>query len=498
MLRRIVFLLLAVLLTAGLLTGCGANKDSEPETKKEAVALQTRLAVMQDGKWGYVDETGKFIIEPKFQCAQSFSNTGFAWVTLGGKVGCINQNGDFVVQPQYDGVITEMDHCDFVQIMRDGKVGIGSKNGVVVVEPKYTSIKKSMNEYGWIMVLSDDGTGGTYTGYLNSEGKEVIPPKYYTTSMCLQATEFVHMSTKLCENHENCIWFDANGNILGPVRGALGELASNGLAYAQDGEKYGYVDKKLNFIIAPQFENAGDFAENGLAPVKSNGKWGYIDAKGSFVIQPRFDEAKAFNEKGVASVCMGNKWGVINEKGEYVVEPWLDSIKIPGVIEVNKKYGFIDASGNILLQPQENKLQLDKKIDGVDIRRTRASDQIWIGSSDGNLNMTLQCEDIYVLAKDRIAILVEGKWGVVDFKGTYVLQPAYDDISCLAGDIFAVETNGKWGFVDSQGNYILHPRFDAVGKVNAQGYAPVKNGDLWGYVDSCGKVVIEPRFEDCI
>jgi hypothetical protein len=52
--------------------------------------------VKKGGKYGFVDKTGKFIIEPPYQEAQIFSE-GLAAVRLNGKVGY--KAGKFVIPP---------------------------------------------------------------------------------------------------------------------------------------------------------------------------------------------------------------------------------------------------------------------------------------------------------------------------------------------------------------------------------------------------------------
>ena len=59
----------------------------------------------------------------------------------------------------------------------------------------------------------------------------------------------------------------------------------------KQGTSYGYINKKGQFVINPQFEAAHNF--NGrIAPVRSAGKWGFIDKKGQYVVNPQFDEVK--------------------------------------------------------------------------------------------------------------------------------------------------------------------------------------------------------------
>ena len=92
-------------------------------------------AVANDGKWGFIDSTGKFAISPQFEWV-SFYSDGLAAAKSGGKVGYIDKSGKFAITPQFDMAL------DF----REGlaQVGIGnindssnSRQGYINKEGKY-------------------------------------------------------------------------------------------------------------------------------------------------------------------------------------------------------------------------------------------------------------------------------------------------------------------------------------------------------------------------
>ncbi len=68
-----------------------------------------RASVAINAKWGFIDRTGKFLIEPKFVGAQSSGlsdSKGLAAVGSDGRsmrndVGVIDSTGRYVIQPNY-------------------------------------------------------------------------------------------------------------------------------------------------------------------------------------------------------------------------------------------------------------------------------------------------------------------------------------------------------------------------------------------------------------
>lgn len=58
-------------------------------------------AIKKNGLWGYADVSGKIVIEPEYQDAQSFS-MGLAAVLKDGKWGYIDISDKFVIEPEYN------------------------------------------------------------------------------------------------------------------------------------------------------------------------------------------------------------------------------------------------------------------------------------------------------------------------------------------------------------------------------------------------------------
>src|SRR5688572_2312889 len=72
----------------------------------EGLAAVAKRVPNTNGRWGYVDQTGKIVIENRFHSARTFSE-GLAAVevreneTTSGKIGYIDRTGRMVIQPQF-------------------------------------------------------------------------------------------------------------------------------------------------------------------------------------------------------------------------------------------------------------------------------------------------------------------------------------------------------------------------------------------------------------
>ena len=85
-------------------------------------------------KYGYKDEKGHVVIQPKYDLAYPLSE-GMAAVRLNGKYGYVNQNGREVIPPKYD--FTWKFIGGFAAVKLNDKYGFIDKKGKVVVPINY-------------------------------------------------------------------------------------------------------------------------------------------------------------------------------------------------------------------------------------------------------------------------------------------------------------------------------------------------------------------------
>jgi WG containing repeat len=67
----------------------------------QSFAQKTLFPIVENGRHGFIDSTGKIIVPPQFNTLQPFSE-GLAAARLGGYYGYIDSMGSWVIPPQYD------------------------------------------------------------------------------------------------------------------------------------------------------------------------------------------------------------------------------------------------------------------------------------------------------------------------------------------------------------------------------------------------------------
>ena len=341
--------------------------------------------VIMDKKWGVINKSGQYIIEPIFDVVGD-PHGGITAIQYKGKWGYIDRNGYVIVEPQYDEV--SWSFSEGLAYVKNGNTFFYiDSSGQKVIGPM------QMSEYSDIG-LFHEGLAfvrvGSRCGYINRNLQFVIDP----TSEFNEAWPF-HDGCAIVRSHGKWGCIDKTGRfILAPnydwiedefheglmrvgIANKIGfvdhygktiiepkygrgcvDYFSEGLAAARVQEKCGFIDKTGKFAIEPIFKNAGRFCEN-MAPVQYGTKFGYINKTGNYVIEPQFDYAERFFG-GYAYVKKGNKNGVIDKFGhilfepKYVMDDWREFHDNMGIVWTrgnDDKFGYIDNTRQLVINP---------------------------------------------------------------------------------------------------------------------------------------------------
>lgn len=271
-------------------------------------------------KWGYIDDNGKFVIEPGFGTAEDFQKNGLARVSVNDKFGLIDKSGKFVALPTFDYL------SDFSEGLAFGKDSSGTK----VINEKGNIVFKSNDDiYGFSSGLAVMGKNikenETLYGYVNKSGKTVIKPIYKS------AQDFVGSK-------------------------AVVQIKDN---------KYAVINNTGKVLAVLNYNSVCSLSEDTLVYHDASWKCGYITSSGKMLIKAKFETASPFkNGKAVVSVMDSKnhiKYGIINKRGQYIVKPEYSYINLldNGLYAVSKvssdympttamKEALMDANGKLL------------------------------------------------------------------------------------------------------------------------------------------------------
>ena len=135
--------------------------------------LGSSVGLVEGGQWGFVDETGKEVIPPKYDWVDHFSE-GLAAVRLNGLSGFFNEQGKEVIPPKYDMVIDFSEHL--ARFKRNRKEGFVDETGKEVIPPKYdhTGVFSKVLAAGELYVREGfvDKTGNEYWDMTEDQARE--------------------------------------------------------------------------------------------------------------------------------------------------------------------------------------------------------------------------------------------------------------------------------------------------------------------------------------
>ena len=138
--------------------------------------------VIKDGKYGYLNQSGKEIISCKFECALNFSE-GLAAVKENSKWGFINKKGDYVISNIYDSETASFFHegdivfsKGFARVILNGKAIFINTKGNKIKDCPYERVEPF---YSNLAAVKLNGNWGFVDELLNL----VIPCIYSSNSM---------------------------------------------------------------------------------------------------------------------------------------------------------------------------------------------------------------------------------------------------------------------------------------------------------------------------
>lgn len=253
------------------------------------------LLVVKDGRYGYIDHSGRIVIQPQYLWAKDFVGD-MATVFLCGRTVSIDWQGNVwplrltvgdALAPESNG----------------GKVGFLDASGQWRVPPRYD---EALPFSEGLAAVKENGKWG----FIDANGKEVLPARFDQAYYFRQGVAVVTVV-------DGKQLIDKSGRILARGLEMTGP-PSEGLIAVVNNQKWGYLNLDGSPAILPQFDSAGEFSED-LAVVRREGKAGYIDQTGKVIIPFQFDWAGDF-DKGLAPVRQGDHSGFINRSGTFVFE----------------------------------------------------------------------------------------------------------------------------------------------------------------------------------
>lgn len=429
------FLAGAMLLTTAAPMAMAASFEIEPLVKPayEQVGnfMNGLAAVKQNGKWGYIDETGKMVVSPKYDWAGQFSE-GVTVVALR-KSEILNAGTEYETTDEYYELYLLRENGTEKQLMRDDAWS-GTTEPVQYYIDGIEGGAIESDGHEWFCQNGVINVNGTP---FDADGNEIKVKgtlddqeiEFYTmTGPCVGGVIPMYGSGAI-EGSGQAFFMDKNGSITrkfphyresnitevyAPEQDRI--VAAKG-AYNDDWEwvgGWGAMDLNGNWVVQPVYADfrymmSGITFCDGLWTVKDRaGKWGAVDKNGKLVIPLQYDAMTSFRE-GLSAVKQNGAFFYIDTTG--------------------KKYAIGALAGGAA-----------SGVDAASLMNGGIS-PVYIGA-DGKA----YC--VQNVPKNGVLPAIAGTENLA----REVYFPDYvegsDDLGMLntLGDIIAIKENGKWGF----------------------------------------------------
>ena len=219
----------------------------------------------------------------------------------------------------------------------------------------------------------------------------------------------------------------------------------------------GFIDSTGKFIFDELFDTLNDY-QGECASAQKDGFWGLIDKNGKVVVPFKFEllgqimsDKVTFREKGL--------WGLINLKGDIVLAPnfkKIIAVHAHIIVISDTTFSILDHQGRSLLSGLDN---------------------------------------IYPMREEVMIASQNGKYGILNDRGAWVLPPSMDAIYDFCEGLAAYEQEGLSGYLDKKGQIAITAEYQAVFDFS-EGYARVKKEGKFGYINQKGQIIIPCEWDD--
>lgn len=396
--------------------------------KDYALSILKLFPFVNNGKWGYINKTGKIEIKAIYDEIGFFSE-GLAAARLDEKYGFISKSNESVIPFNYDGVYDFESNRALIE--KDDKMGMIDRIGSYILHPIYEDIG-SLNENKFFF-LKD-----SLYGYMDINGKIIIQEKFE------EAFSFENGVAKVFINDKQAI-INSNGDYLFPPLFNRVKKFSDSLYLVKEDNLWGIAKPNGNLILPCSYDNIGEL-KNNRAFITSNQKIGFIDKSGKVIISLKYNAPYNYQEVcnfhlGLATVLKNGKYGMIDTLGNIKIKFTYKQLGKSSELIAYKKnnlWGYIRPNGKKILSPKYDYAE---------------------STQNG----------IAIVQNDTLM-------GMINNSAKYIIPLAYKNISELSSSHYLIESGGLYGIINKEGKHLLPLEYKEISPITSN-YIKVKKED---------------------
>lgn len=434
------------------------------EKNKDVSTVTTYLSVLENNKWGVIDNKGNIVVDLNYDemvvipnktqdvfiCTYNIDYNNEIYST---KV--IDEDGNQILTEYNE--ITAIENSDgtnvwyednVLRFKKAGKYGLINFEGKVIAEPEYDNIY-ALSGVKDTLIIEKDGKKGLIN---NKTSEIIIPPEYIDI-------------TAITENHEN------------------------GYIIKNDSNKYGLIANDKTKVLEEKYDDIKRVTGNGYYVVVENGTVEVVDKSGNVILNNGFDSIEAIQLDNFIIIKNG-KYGVIDKAGAEVIPSDYENIKFGKaesfIAQKDGKVGIIKNDGSTLIDFEYERISYIETADFFQAEKENFKTDI----IDRNFEKVLTDIIISELNTDigYLRVRDDKEYKYYNFK----FEEKTNKEILSTNTLFLVKENGKYGYENKNGERIVDCIYDDAKEQNEFGYCAVKKDGKWGVLKSDGTVIVTP------
>lgn len=441
-------------------------------------------AQTEEGKFGYINDDGIFVIEAKYDDAKDFRE-GVAIVKKDNLYGFIDEKGKLIQPIQYQISNVEMEYSVLL-VQYKSLYGYMNYQGKMLIDCKYEAIAfyddfmraKLNGKYGWI----------------DKNGKQVMPFQFdFIENYDEEKERFRYqkgnklgwVNRKLTNNQSQTLaeWADEI------------ELTKSDVRNVRVGNYFGLINQNGTFIIPVRYENKIVFDKFGKAVVKENRLWGMIDKGGNIIIPSEYQEKFQFNDKQLACVLKNGKYGIVDYDGKVVIPTVYDNYIYTDyeywTVKKNNKFGITNNKGQLVIP-----IEYEKVFPYINHLALAKKDKKWGYINEINQPVIpFEYQVLNSFIQGRAIAKKEGYWGIINTDNEEILAFEYDNLVEESNGFISANKEGFWGIINNRYETIIPYKYDKITTLN--NYFRIERNNKIGLYSIDGQLIL-PAFYDAL
>jgi hypothetical protein len=408
--------------------------------------------VLDYNRWGLQADDGHWLARPQFNAVEALSD-GLARVRVAGRFGFIDRSGRFVIDPVFDEAWPFKPGFALTSVRQGTSAGAIDRTGAsvfrIVADSLYRAVSYDRNggvPFGWHFRRNNQW------GLLDLDGHVLLDAEFdQTVEQCADG----HL---VAVKNREWLYFRSDGSPLQLSNGRIVDADCGRQApyIFKAGDKFGLADGDGKEITPAAFDTLIP-ATGSVWNASVDGKWGRIGPDGSWLFGPKFEYLSRSSPIIVAA--MDAKRGFLKADGSWLIEPRFDAARprdsetaivtldgTTGVIRVKDQSWAVGPRPGVMCDIAYGILSQSEG------RRAIFSEngEPWIDAHVDRIGIDLET--------GLLPFLKDGKWGFMDTAGKVAIQPIYDAQVSFRPSFRGIawaRHDGRWCPIDRHGHDVL-------------------------------------------